>query len=747
MLWGIFSFLLLSAHVNAQHFRADVGDARADEPFWLETIKHQGSSPYNPDPDYQVFRNVKDFGAVGDGITDDTFAINVPSVSDTKLDYPLAKRYRTVIVVEATTRPATLRQSHLPWFTFPQGKLESSHLTTQLTHGLYCRKYRVSAPITLYYYTQFVGDATSLPVLLASEDFEGIAVIDANPYKAGGSQWFDNTENNFRSVRNFVIDVRSVPPERSQGTGIHWQVARATSLMNIVFEMSSAPGTAHQGVWMENGSGGIMSDLVFNGGKFGMWVGNQQFTVRNVTINNADTAILQHWGWAWTFQGVTINNCRACYCIGFDFLSGVSAVSLVDTVVRNTVIAVRSSAASNLQPKGSLIIDNMHLENVKIAIADSDDRIIVGGGAYTDIKAWGQGNMYSGYNSTGNFNQGFIDIATKPSALLDSTGRVFGKSQPQYAGYSVRQFLSAKDYGARGDGITDDTGALLSVMNEAILQDKIVFLDAGTYIVTRSFIIPAGSRIVGEAWPVIAGRGIMFSDQNSPRPVVRVGTYRRIGAIEITDVIFSTVGPSPGAIVVEWNIMQDSENQGNADWVEGTWIWSATRDLDGPGNSPVSIYSGRGVLSEARGPPYWQPVPAAPQPFVTSRAYKDPSFTSEDSSAWGLTVKSSKNIFTYGGVFSSFFNNRSQTCLETRNCQAKIADFSSDSSDVSIYSLSTIGSNYQISVDDVGFIRESDNANGFVSTLSSWVTGSKASDPYFTDGNFGSGGTQVRIPG
>lgn len=57
----------------------------------------------------------------------------------------------------------------------------------------------------------------------------------------------------FRSVRNFVIDVRNVPAGMSQGTGIHWQVAQATSLINIVFYMSAAPGTAHQGIWMENG--------------------------------------------------------------------------------------------------------------------------------------------------------------------------------------------------------------------------------------------------------------------------------------------------------------------------------------------------------------------------------------------------------------------------------------------------------------------------------------------------------------
>lgn len=34
--------------------------------YWLENIKHQGLSPFNPNAStYQVFRNVKDFGAKG----------------------------------------------------------------------------------------------------------------------------------------------------------------------------------------------------------------------------------------------------------------------------------------------------------------------------------------------------------------------------------------------------------------------------------------------------------------------------------------------------------------------------------------------------------------------------------------------------------------------------------------------------------------------------------------------------------
>ena len=36
------------------------GTAAPSDPFWMEQIKHQGTSPFNPNPSgYQVFRNVK----------------------------------------------------------------------------------------------------------------------------------------------------------------------------------------------------------------------------------------------------------------------------------------------------------------------------------------------------------------------------------------------------------------------------------------------------------------------------------------------------------------------------------------------------------------------------------------------------------------------------------------------------------------------------------------------------------------
>lgn len=39
--------------------------------------------------------------------------------------------------------------------------------------------------------------------------------------------------------------------------------------------MSKATGTQHQGVFIESGSGGFMTDLIFNGGAQGLVIANQ----------------------------------------------------------------------------------------------------------------------------------------------------------------------------------------------------------------------------------------------------------------------------------------------------------------------------------------------------------------------------------------------------------------------------------------------------------------------------------------
>ncbi|KAG2049894.1 glycoside hydrolase family 55 protein [Suillus hirtellus] len=723
------------------------GTAAPSDPYWLQTIKHQGTSAFNSDPSsYQVFRNVKDFGAKGDACyfySPKTLTYSYPSSAMSS-----GGRCGGGSCNSSTVTPAIVY--------FPTGT------------------YLVSSAIDTYYYTQIIGDAKKPPTLLASSSFNGFA----------HSSW----ASSYRSVRNLIIDLRRIPASTS-AIGLHWQVSQGTSLINVVVEMSTASDNNHQGMFMENGSGGFMGDIIFNGGKYGIQVGNQQFTVRNLTVNNAATAVSGIWNWGFTFQGVTINNCK----IGFDLATGgtsksnqtVGSEAIIDAVVTNTSVFVRSSVASNGQLAGSLVLNNIKLSNVPTAVGVAGGTTVLAGGTKT-IASWGQGNVYSGTSGSKTFTQGNIVSANKPSVLLDSAGRILGKAHPQYENYAVSQFISIKSQGAKGDGHTDDTTAIQNALDE-YAGCKIIFFDAGTYYVTDTINIPAGAQIVGEAWSVIMAGGSAFSDQNNPRVVIQAGAANSQGVLEISDMVFTTAGPTAGAIMIEWNVHDPSGQQaaagmwdshvrlysqcppgsdnsacqaaflgmhltsGSSAYLEGTWVWTADHDLDTSGSSNISIFTGRGILSESRGPvwligtsehavlyqyslvnaqnhyigfaqtetPYYQPSPAAPAPYSTVSTYNDPTFSSSIDMAWGMYIQSSNDIIIFGAGFYSFFRNYSQDCLTTNTCQAQIFNVDS-ASDVTAYSVSTIGTTYQLSVSQDGVIRSSDNADGFQETFTAW---------------------------
>jgi len=542
-------------------------------------------------------------------------------------------------------------------------------------------------------------------------------------------------------------------------------------------------------MFMENGSGGYMGDMIVNGGKVGLWVGNQQFTVRNVTINNAQTGILMVWNWGWTFQSINMNNCG----IGFDVNQGAGHVGIIDAVISDTPIAVRTAIPSTTL-QGSIVVNNMKLINsaVAVGIASDGSTLLVGG--TTTIASWGQGNAYHGTNPTGTYTQGPIASAHKPSVLLDSAGKIFGRTHPQYADYAPSQFVSVRDYGATGDGHTDDTAAIKDVFKK-FAGCKIIFFDAGTYIVSSTITIPAETKVVGEAWTTIAGKGPAFGSQLRPTPVIQVGNFGSVGTMEITDMLFTTVGSAPGAVVVEWNIRQRSQGAAgmwdthirlagadgsnlqesqcpqdgsggvancfaaylglhltpfSSAYLEGTWVWLADHNLDGDGLTQITVYSGRGILSQSQGPvwmigtasehhalyqynlvgarnhylgliqtetPYYQPQFTSP--FLTNVLIGDPILSPAQPSAWGLRVVTSFDIIVFGAGLYSFFQDYNAACETPNNCQNQIATVDSISQ-VTIYGLSTVASTYQLSVNNHGVINQSSNSNGFESTVTVW---------------------------
>ena len=292
--------------------------------YWMEEIEHQGKAPFQNDTAYQVFRNVKDYGAVGDGITDDTAAINL-AISN-------GNRCAPGNCSSSTRTPATVY--------FPAGV------------------YLISSSIIDYYYTNLIGNPNCIPTLKATMNFTGLGLIDGDLYGANGLS-YGATNVFWRQVRNFILDMTAIP-HNSTATGIHWPTAQATSLQNIVFNMSNTNGTMHQGILIESGSGGFMTDLVFYGGLYGGDFGNQQFTMRNLSFYNSVTAINQLWDWGWTYYGINIVNCS----VGLNMSTGgttaqsVGSITFFDSTITDTTIGILTATNFTSQPPtaGSLVL-------------------------------------------------------------------------------------------------------------------------------------------------------------------------------------------------------------------------------------------------------------------------------------------------------------------------------------------------------------------------------------------------------
>lgn len=870
-------------------------DKRQSSGYWMETIQRQGQPAFNSDKSYKIFRNVKDYGAVGDGQADDTAAINKAIEEGNRCGQNTCD--------SSTTTPAIVY--------FPAGT------------------YKVSSSIIMYYYTQMIGDAFNPPRIQGSADFNfsgNLALLDADPYVPNGDgiTWYTNQNNFYRQIRNLVIDMTQMPeagPDGQEVNGVHWQVAQACSMQNVVFDMKPAsPSSKQRGIMMENGSGMFMADIVFRGGNVGAFLGSQQFATRNFTFDGCNTAVVVHWNWLWTFKSLNIQNCQVGVNISTTNSANetVGSAIIMDSVISNTQIGISTSYGANTAPEtgSTFLIHNVDFPGTNVAVSDSRTGNTVLQGNHK-VDAWGQGNAYMPSNPAGrvkrapqdasdsvirsaeftkgtcahpppvvvtvtqtvapvaatsgtsesgaspltsppgpvmsspgppvpgtnastthfsvppssptNVNSTFasngpftctasaiiptkskvlqqaLNAAPIASSLLKADGSVFERSKPQYIDTSVSNFVSIRTFGAKGDGVTDDTDAIQTAM-DSISQDKILYFDHGAYIITKTVKVPANIRITGEIWPLIMISGSFFQDQSNPQPGFRIGSPGDVGNVEISDLMFETKGPAPGAIMMQWNVQEASQGsvgmwdthfrvggsagtelqleqcgatlsnefkpecaasfmmmhitQTASAYFENTWFWVADHDLDRPyadnkfQPNQTSIFNGRGVLIESKGPvwlwgtssehsqlynyqianaknvfmasiqtetAYMQSAPNALNGgFAPNPAFSDPDFsdctTDSCKKTWGLRILGSEDIFMYGGGLYSFFDDYTQTCLETEDCQENMIDIQC-STGVYLYGFVTKASTNQLVVNGQPAILEKDNENLFGATV------------------------------
>jgi glucan 1,3-beta-glucosidase len=149
---------------------------------------------------FVVRRNVKDFGAIGDGVHDDTAAF----------------------IAALTTGKATTQRS---------GAWSNSQYYCQTTQPSIVvvpnGTYLLSAQIPLPYYSQLVGEmpegfSSVRPTLKFVGS--GYTCMDAGIDEGKGNGWYGgiNQDNFYRQVRNLVVDTTGC----GTCTSLHWQVSQ-----------------------------------------------------------------------------------------------------------------------------------------------------------------------------------------------------------------------------------------------------------------------------------------------------------------------------------------------------------------------------------------------------------------------------------------------------------------------------------------------------------------------------------------
>jgi glucan 1,3-beta-glucosidase len=280
----------------------------------------------------------------------------------------------------------------------------------------------------------------------------------------------------------------------------------------------------------------------------------------------------------------------------------------------------------------------------------------------TDVDAV-QGNLYAPYGP--NHYNGRGDYFPRPQSLTMGD-KYYERSKPQYESSPASAFLSARAFGAAGDGVTDDTQALNALFQAAsgnYSAGAIAFLDAGYYKVSDTVLVPPSTRIVGEALvAVILGYGAKFAGIDTPYPVLKIGNAGDIGYVEVSDMIVSTQGAAAGAVLIEYNLnspaaagtyspsnppsglwdvhtriggfagsvlqlancplTQNNPNYVNPAciaahtsmhitasaanvYVENNWLWVADHDIEDPNNTQITVFAGRGVLVESTAGRVW----------------------------------------------------------------------------------------------------------------------------------------------
>jgi hypothetical protein len=455
-------------------------------------------------------RNVKDFGAKGDGVSDDTKAFIEALQSGRSLP-------------NGTKRPVSVY--------VPAGR------------------YLLSRTLIVWGATEFFGDWQNPPALMlapGSPAFQDVAHPAPFIVTAGGYRMPENTHDwttrtndvNASTNNTFEIIVRDLNIEIGEHNpaawGLYWWCAQQTALRNVSVNAGTSLGCLNTNDW---GGGSTIANCRFNGGQIGYFsdATSMEFFRDCIFSGQSRFAVSINGVAMYTFHRIELSN-TGPVMLGSGFCGVINFLQ-----------------CDFHQPNTIPFIDQFHRATVHFEDVSFENRSLLP----PELRECAVGGKVSCWSS----KEVTIDgspVSGSAETVRESAGPL-ELPDPAYPRPSAR-CVNVRSIGARGDGLQDNTGPL----SRALTKYSELFFPAGTYLVKAPLIVQPGQKLFGATGAVIRlDRGASHFGAKLNRGFLQVQGNGRAG-VSLCNLSFQDNAPAgsclewrgdPSSLVIDCNFL------------------------------------------------------------------------------------------------------------------------------------------------------------------------------------------------
>lgn len=159
----------------------------------------------------------------------------------------------------------------------------------------------------------------------------------------------------------------------------------------------------------------------------------------------------------------------------------VGSLILMDALIINTTNGIVTSLFA--ENSTSFLLQNSVFRDVTTAVLDSAQgkEILVGGAAF-GVESWGFGRVATSSTNSTFYNGQDIPVMERPVSLTYmgyDKPNFIQRRRPAYTNIGNTQIIDVKEWGAAGDGTTNDRPVLNSILDRAANLSAIVFIPCG----------------------------------------------------------------------------------------------------------------------------------------------------------------------------------------------------------------------------------------------------------------------------